>query len=481
MILKGYFFSIIFAFICLLLSALLYRIGLPRKYCRKTVHILVGFEWFILYHFFGAGLHFTVVCVVFLAILALTYKSKLMYMISSDADNSPGTVYYALAMTGVSLLSCFIPEIALPFGIGVMCTSIGDGFAGVFGQIKSRFNPKIYGEKTLFGGIANFVLSTVCALILSGVYDVGLSLGQCIFIGVLSCELELITGLGLDNISITWSTTALAYGFMYFKSMGNYIVPIILTPLIFAFAFKKRALTSGGLISAFILDIIISVSLGNFGFVLLSAFFMCSVFVDKIKKSHKNNGRVGESQKGDCRDYVQVLANGLVPGICAIAYLITKNTIFVVAFVASLAEAFADTTASGLGSLSDTAFDPFRWKSCDKGISGGMSIIGTTSSLVASLSISLIALVFGKFDFGITAFIVASVCGFLGCIFDSLLGSLVQIKYRCSVCDKLTEKELHCNQKTTKESGWALVDNDIVNITSTAFSSLAAVIIILLI
>ena len=58
-----------------------------------------------------------------------------MPMISSDSDNAPGTVYYALAMTGVSLVGCFIPEVMLPFGIGVMCTSIGDGFAGVIGQL----------------------------------------------------------------------------------------------------------------------------------------------------------------------------------------------------------------------------------------------------------------------------------------------------------------------------------------------------------
>ena len=104
MILKGYLFGIGYALVCLLLSLALYKFGLPKKYTRKVVHILVGFEWMILYHFMGAGVHFLAVCIIFLVLLTVAYKGKLMPMISSDSDNAPGTVYYAIAMTGVALL-----------------------------------------------------------------------------------------------------------------------------------------------------------------------------------------------------------------------------------------------------------------------------------------------------------------------------------------------------------------------------------------
>ena len=235
MIVKGYIFGIGYALLCLALSLVLYKLGLQKKYTRKVVHILVGFEWVILYHFMGAGLPFLSVCVLFLLILSIAYKGNLMPMISSDSDNAPGTVYYAAAMTGVAIIGCFLPGIMLPFGIGVMCTSIGDGFAGVVGQCIKRFNPTVYANKTLFGTLANVIFSSLSAFVISHVYSIELSIAACILIGIFSAELEIITPYGLDNVSVTWGTTALAFAFISFSEIGEYLVPIMITPLIIAF------------------------------------------------------------------------------------------------------------------------------------------------------------------------------------------------------------------------------------------------------
>ena len=166
MILKGYLFGALYGIACLCLALVLYKLGMPKKYTRKTVHILVGFEWFILYHFLGAGVHFLAVCLFFLALLAIAYRGRLLPMISSDADNAPGTVYYAVAMTGVAIVGCFVPEVMLPFGIGIMCTSLGDGAAGAVGQLVEKHNPRIYKNKTLLGALANLVVSFVASLLL---------------------------------------------------------------------------------------------------------------------------------------------------------------------------------------------------------------------------------------------------------------------------------------------------------------------------
>ena len=131
MILKGYILSMAYAMICLLLSFILYKLGLPKKYTRKVVHILVGFEWVILYHTMGSGLHFIAVCLIFTALLAVSYKKSLMPMISSDGDNAPGTVYYGLSMTVMAIVSLFLENFFFAFGIAVFCTSVGDGFAGI--------------------------------------------------------------------------------------------------------------------------------------------------------------------------------------------------------------------------------------------------------------------------------------------------------------------------------------------------------------
>ena len=98
-----------------------------------------------------------------------------------------------------------------------------------------------------------------------------------------------------------------------------------------------------------ILDAVISLTLGNFGFVLLASFLFGSVVIDKVKKLKKREDTI--TQKGDCRDAIQVTANGLTAMVMALLYSITLNKIFIVGYVAALAEAFADTAASGIGAF----------------------------------------------------------------------------------------------------------------------------------
>ena len=149
------------------------------------MHVLVGFEWLILYTFMGPSIHFLVVCLLFTALLLVTYFAKLLPMISSDGDNAPGTVYYGVAMSVMAFITLFVEDMILPFGIGVFCTSFGDGFAGVVGQSIKKFNPKVYKYKTLYGVLANFALSFSTAMIFTKAYGMGLSIWQCVLIALL--------------------------------------------------------------------------------------------------------------------------------------------------------------------------------------------------------------------------------------------------------------------------------------------------------
>lgn len=481
MILKGYLFGIGYAAICLLLSFILYKLGLPKRYTRKAVHILVGFEWVILYHYMGAGVHFLAVCILFLILLAVAYKGRLMPMISSESDNAPGTVYYALAMTGVAAVGCFIPEVMLPFGIGVFATSVGDGFAGVIGQSIKKGNPKIYSEKTLLGSLTNLVLTTSSAYLISTLYSMEIGIVNCLIIGVLSAGLELITPYGLDNVSITWSASALAYAFMYFDGISDYLLPITLTPLIIVFASSRKALTTGGIAAAILLDLAVSIAFGNAGFIVLCTFFLGATVVDKLKKKAKKQTKVDKCEDKDCRNYIQVVANGLVALVSSVAFIITESPLCIIPFVASLAEAFSDTVASGIGAFATNVYDPFRRRRCEGGLSGGMSLEGTTASLLGALLISSVAYALGLAGYGLTELFVVAVSAFLGAIFDSMLGSLIQVKYRCTVCGALTEKEEHCDAPTVQESGITAIDNDVVNILSCTFASILALVLVLVI
>ena len=468
MIIKGYIFSIFYALLCLLFAFVLYKFGVTKKTTRKVVHILVGFEWVILNHFMGDSIHFLAVCLLFLGLLFVSHRKNLIPMISSDGDNAPGTVYYAVAMSIMATLTIFVPEMMLPFGIGVFCTSLGDGFAGFVGQsITTKINKKIYGNKTIFGTLANFTFCLASILALKYSFSIELSILSCVIISIFAAELELFVGRGLDNIAVTLGASFLSFFIINYSRAMDYIIPILLTPLMIAFAYKKKALTKGGIIAAIAVDIIISISLGNAGFCILLAFFVLGIISDKIK-NHSKKTEQNKKKASECRSYKQVLANSIVATAMALLFVITSKSVFVIAFTSAFAEALADTFASGFGVFSRKTYDIVRFKPCKKGLSGGVSLLGTLFSLVGAVIIALLSYFLGI----ISAFdiLIVVLCGFFGCVVDSILGSTIQVKYKCQECGEIIEKKEHCNLKTKKHSGISFVDNNVVNLFGTVFS-----------
>ena len=467
----GYLFAALYVMLSVGIALGFYKLGLSKRFTRKIVHILVGFEWCILSHYMGPSYHFVIVCIVFTLCLALSYFKKLLPAMSSDGENDPGTVYYGVAMTIMSIICFFKPAMLLPFGIGVFCTSIGDGLAGIVGQLVKEHNPKIFRSKSLIGTLANVVTSFLVALTFKLVYaDVlALTVWHCVFIAVASAGLELIGAFGLDNLIITIGTAGLAYALLYIPGATLYVAPIITAPFIIAAVIERRALTSLGLIMAMILDFVVAVAFGNLGFYVLISFFAGSLLVDKIKKRKRADD--GITKKEGTRDLIQVIANGLIPLASALLYTYTGSLIFFVAFVASLAEAFADTVASGMGVFSKRTYDVFKLRTCECGISGGVSVVGTVSGAVAS---ALLSLYLAPFSWWLV--LVSFAASFLGVVFDSFLGSLLQIKFRCTECGKITEKHQHCGSMTKQVAGFAFFDNDVVNLLSGAFSAIVAAI-----
>ena len=466
MILYGYLASLLYGGLCLALGLLLYKLGMNKKYTRKLVHILVGFEWVILHHFMGNSIHFLVVCLLFTGLLFISHVGHLMPMISSEGENSSGTVYYGVSMSVMALVSLFIPEMMLPFGAAVMITSFGDGSSGIFGQLIKKKNPRIFGNKTLIGTLAGFFASFASLYLFALAYEMPLKLYEMLMVALLAALLELMTGKGLDNLSVPFGSLLLIYAFLYFPAVENYLCPILLTPIVILVASAKNVLTRGGIVCAVIVDIVISVSFGNFGFLALLAFLVLGVLSDKVKSA-------GTKKKSECRTYFQVLANSAPAAICSLFYCIRPNPIMLVAFLASMGEALADTLASGIGARDKHVFDLFRMKKCEVGVSGGMSVLGTVS---AAFGASLMMLLGYLFDLlTVPQLAIGALAAFLGCIFDSFLGSWVQGKYRCEKCGAMTEREMHCSEKTTLVRGLRTVDNDMVNLFSNIFAAVVSI------
>ena len=308
------------------------------------------------------------------------------------------------------------------------------------------------------------------ALIFDVIYSLPLTVWHCLFIGILSAGLELIGEYGLDNIFLPVGVAVFTYALISWESTMLYVIPLITAPYIIAAVIEKRALTNLGLIMAMILDFFVSLAFNNFGFLVLITFFVGALAVDKIKKLKKREDTI--TKKEGTRDLIQVIANGLVPLVMAILYSYTLHFAFLVAYVAALAEAFADTVASGMGVFSKKTFDVFKMRRCECGISGGVSLVGTVSGLVGAVLISLYLSIFNWY-----LVLIASATAFLGVVFDSFLGSLFQIKFRCSECGKITERHTHCDKPTTQVAGFAFFDNDVVNLLSGVFTATLTVVV----
>ena len=474
MILKGYIFSLLYAVLCVLLGTFSHKLGLPKQYSRKIVHILVGFEWIILYSFMGAGAHFLAVCCICTAALLLDYLFKLLPAMSSDEDNAPGTVYYGVAMSILALVSMFVPDMMIPFGIAVFCTSLGDGAAGLVGQLVKKGNPKILGKKSLFGFLSNVAVSFGVVFTFTKIFDFKISIGAVIMVALLSASLELISGFGLDNIIVTLGVAGLSYSLWRWQILEEYALFAVLIWLVIGVVYEHRALTPAGIALAVALAIVATVSLGNFGFILLLVYFAASIITDKVKKRARGSAPEQSVQKKKFkRNIIQVASNGAAAGICGVLLIITKNPAFAVGFVAALAEALADTAASGIGALAKKTYDPFRRRVCEKGVSGGMSLIGTLSSFGFGVAFVALAYVFGTVS--IYGAAIAAAASFLGMIIDSALGSLVQAKFVCDVCGRAHEKPTCCGTPSRRVSGVGFITNSTVNLISNLLSALMTV------
>ena len=479
MIALGYILSITYGALCVLAGVLCHKAGIDKKYTRKLVHILIGGEWFVLFHTVGVGLNLFFICLLFTLALAAEYKIGFLPAMSSSDDNAPGTVYYGLAMSTLSLLTVFVPDLIYPFGVAVLCTSLGDGIGGLVGGAIKRGNVVLHGKKTLFGTLVLTTVSFIGVYLFSLGYGYEITLLSILEISLFAASVELISKKGTDNLTLPLSTAALTYLLVAFPILADYAFALTVLPLALTVICEKKVLTPTAAVGAALLALVSSAAFKNVGALLLLIYFCLAVTTDKIKNlSEKSRQNKTFSHKSKTpRTLRQVVENGVVAFIFALLFVAYPSEIFAAGFVVSLAESLADTAASGIGSLSELTCDITRFKRCKAGLDGGVSLLGTISALAFAALFSFIAYIFGILS--LTAALLSCVLAFVGMLVDSVLGSRLQPKYKCTVCGELSSNAECCGTKGKICSGFVRITNGTVNLLSSLFTSVLLCIILL--
>ena len=245
--------------------------------------------------------------------------------------------------------------------------------------------------------------------------------------------------------------------------MENILISITLSSLLALFAIYKKSFTIFGTFTAWILTIVITLCGGLSSFLILFTIFFATFIAGKLFSTKRDNIVKDINQKNGRRDFIQVLANIGIGTFSLIIYSFTKENTYLIAYACVMASSLADSMASELGVLSKkNPIDICSFKKIDKGISGGVTLLGTLSSLLGAFLIGLIFFINNIFNFKIIIFI--TILGFIGSLIDSILGSLIQVKYKCPKCHKITEKKEHCHNKALYFKGIKYVNNDTINI-----------------
>jgi uncharacterized protein (TIGR00297 family) len=244
-------------------------------------------------------------------------------------------------------------------------------------------------------------------------------------------------------------------------------------------AYKLSALSTSGAAAAAVVGGMVF-GLGGIPWaVILLLFFISSSLLSRAYSRQKRAMRE-KFAKGSRRDYGQVLANGGLAAVLALAYQFTPDQMWLwIAFAGCMAAVNADTWATELGVLS--ARPPrliTNGAVVSRGTSGGVTLAGYLATLAGAGIIGVAAALFTPTMPGVMVILVVILGGLAGGTVDSILGATVQGIYFCPNCEKETESypTHHCGTETRQVRGWRWLNNDLVNLVCSLVGAGVAVI-----
>lgn len=470
----GLILSYVMVFAFLGLSTVLKtRFSLSEYLTRKIVHIGVSNWWFIAVFLMDDTLLASFGPITFIFLNYLSHRFEIFKGMETKEKSNLGTIYFPISLLILVLLSYsgIIPKAAA--GIGILVMGYADGMAAIVGRKIGKNWFGFASRKSLEGSLTFFLVAFAVSFayllmdpsVLTGFNS---ALLYALLIGLTGMIIEMVTPFGLDNLSVPLMTAIVVHTLV----LNDYrlVLAVLVNFVIATAAFKREAISKSGFVAGFVVGSIIFVS-SLVAYSMLMTFFVSSSVMSRIGKARKRVA-MSVSEKGQKRDYVQVLANSVVGVVTSVLYGLTGSNVFLVATAICFATANADTWASEIGNLSPrNPVSIITFRRVRRGFSGGITLLGTLASLLGSLTIAGVLYAFASPALGdqmLNAILLVSIAGFFGGIVDSLLGATVQVKYVSRRGEMFEKEPKHLGNENYERRGWKVINNDMVNVISSA-------------
>lgn len=235
-------------------------------------------------------------------------------------------------------------------------------------------------------------------------------------------------------------------------------MPIIINSIVAIIVYKLKILNKMGTVWAFAIGCILLFYNSN-AYIILLSFLTIESIIEKI---------IMEKESREARTKEQVICNSIM-AIIALAFdYFAKDNKYYIIYTSLISCSLGDSIASTIGNkYAKSVYSVTSLKKVDRGISGGISIIGTLCGFIGNLSVAIIYFTLcsldGKIEYKSSLIVV--ICGFLGMVMDSILGDLFQKKYYCSKCKRNVDGKVCCGENTKIIGG--ILTNNLVNLIST--------------
>ncbi len=447
-------------------------LGWSPEVTRKFVHIATGIVVFFTPYIFRTSVPLIVLAGIFTVINAVSLKADAFKGMHETERTTYGTVFYPISIIIMALLFWNShPEI---LQIGTLILAFSDALAAIVGQnIRHPHQFHVTQDTKSFEGSFTFfatsfvIVAAGIAFLQSQPVTLLFLLWTAFLTALVATVTETLSWAGLDNITAPLTGTfVLHLALVHPEWLTQFSIGLGLAALIGLLSYKARFLDASGTVALFLLGTLIFGVGGWVWAIPILTFFISSSILSKMWKSRKAESNL-LFEKSSRRDWAQVFANGGMAGLSMLLWYIRPKPIWYAIYLGSLAAVTADTWATEIGVLSKkTPRLITTFRKVVPGTSGGISATGLFGAFLGAFLIAAVGIAIAPHTFhsALRATLIVTLAGFAASLVDSLFGATLQAQFRCTVCHKITERRIHCNNTPTVfESGKKWINNDVVN------------------